>query len=183
MVEILPSTPRGGFCAFGRGDRQGRTRRSFHAACGRHGRPFRPQFAIGIPVIGVHPQDHPIDAGRSPDAQRSGPPCAEFIRAGLGPNPGPSGGLRPPGSHAAPDQKRGRDGGCGANPATPISTLSEVLSLVDHVLVMSVNPGFGGQHFIPNALKQDAGSGPETQGVRVEFRHRNRRGSDAGKHR
>ena len=40
------------------------------------------------------------------------------------------------------------------NPATPISTLSEVLSLVDHVLVMSVNPGFGGQHFIPNALKK-----------------------------
>ena len=40
------------------------------------------------------------------------------------------------------------------NPATPISTLSEVLDLVDHVLIMSVNPGFGGQHFIPNALKK-----------------------------
>jgi ribulose-phosphate 3-epimerase len=38
------------------------------------------------------------------------------------------------------------------NPSTPVATLSEVLSLVDHVLVMSVNPGFGGQHFIPNAL-------------------------------
>jgi len=38
------------------------------------------------------------------------------------------------------------------NPATPISALSEVLSLVDHVLIMSVNPGFGGQAFIPNAL-------------------------------
>jgi len=40
------------------------------------------------------------------------------------------------------------------NPATPISTLSEVLPLVDHVLIMSVNPGFGGQTFIPNALKK-----------------------------
>jgi ribulose-phosphate 3-epimerase len=40
------------------------------------------------------------------------------------------------------------------NPATPISALSEVLDLVDHVLIMSVNPGFGGQHFIPNALKK-----------------------------
>jgi ribulose-phosphate 3-epimerase len=40
------------------------------------------------------------------------------------------------------------------NPATPISTLSEVLSLVDHVLIMSVNPGFGGQAFIPNAIKK-----------------------------
>jgi ribulose-phosphate 3-epimerase len=38
------------------------------------------------------------------------------------------------------------------NPATPVSALSEVLDLVDHVLVMSVNPGFGGQAFIPNAL-------------------------------
>ncbi|HXW91995.1 MAG TPA: ribulose-phosphate 3-epimerase [Terriglobales bacterium] len=37
------------------------------------------------------------------------------------------------------------------NPATPIETLSEVLDLVDHVLVMSVNPGFGGQKFIPAA--------------------------------
>jgi ribulose-phosphate 3-epimerase len=40
------------------------------------------------------------------------------------------------------------------NPATPISTLSEVLDLVDEVLIMSVNPGFGGQHFIPNALRK-----------------------------
>jgi len=40
------------------------------------------------------------------------------------------------------------------NPATPISTLSEVLDLVDHVLIMSVNPGYGGQHFIPNALNR-----------------------------
>jgi ribulose-phosphate 3-epimerase len=40
------------------------------------------------------------------------------------------------------------------NPATPIDTLSEVLDLVDQVLIMSVNPGFGGQHFIPNALRK-----------------------------
>lgn len=40
------------------------------------------------------------------------------------------------------------------NPATPISTLSEVLGLVDHVLIMSVNPGFGGQQFIPNAVNK-----------------------------
>jgi ribulose-phosphate 3-epimerase len=40
------------------------------------------------------------------------------------------------------------------NPATPISMIGEVLDLVDHVLIMSVNPGFGGQTFIPNALKK-----------------------------
>ncbi|MGA8537974.1 MAG: ribulose-phosphate 3-epimerase [Terriglobales bacterium] len=38
------------------------------------------------------------------------------------------------------------------NPATPVETLREVLDIVDHVLVMSVNPGFGGQKFIPETL-------------------------------
>jgi ribulose-phosphate 3-epimerase len=51
-----------------------------------------------------------------------------------------------------------REHGCkpGAviNPATPVSMLSEVLGNVDHVLVMSVNPGFGGQKFIRGALEK-----------------------------
>src|SRR5689334_6679874 len=38
------------------------------------------------------------------------------------------------------------------NPATPVETLTEVLDMVNLVLVMSVNPGFGGQKFIPGAL-------------------------------
>lgn len=38
------------------------------------------------------------------------------------------------------------------NPATPVSQLDEILSEVDMVLVMSVNPGFGGQKFIPASL-------------------------------
>jgi ribulose-phosphate 3-epimerase len=38
------------------------------------------------------------------------------------------------------------------NPATPVDTLTEVLDIVDHVLVMSVNPGFGAQKFIPSTL-------------------------------
>jgi ribulose-phosphate 3-epimerase len=38
------------------------------------------------------------------------------------------------------------------NPATPVSVLEEVLDIVDYVLVMSVNPGFGGQKFIPGVL-------------------------------
>ena len=47
---------------------------------------------------------------------------------------------------------------CGAaagaviNPATPVETLNEVLESVNYVLVMSVNPGFGGQQFIPHSL-------------------------------
>jgi ribulose-phosphate 3-epimerase len=38
------------------------------------------------------------------------------------------------------------------NPATPVDLLAEVLDVVDYVLVMSVNPGFGGQKFIPSTL-------------------------------
>jgi len=38
------------------------------------------------------------------------------------------------------------------NPATPVDTLSEVLDIVDYILVMSVNPGFGAQKFIPAAV-------------------------------
>jgi ribulose-phosphate 3-epimerase len=42
------------------------------------------------------------------------------------------------------------------NPATPVETLIEVLPMVHHVLVMSVNPGFGGQTFLPLALDKIA---------------------------
>jgi len=38
------------------------------------------------------------------------------------------------------------------NPATPVAMLAEVLDVADYVLIMSVNPGFGGQHFIPRVL-------------------------------
>ena len=49
-----------------------------------------------------------------------------------------------------------RDGGAQAgivfNPATPLHALNEAMGLIDLVLVMSVNPGFGGQAFIPESL-------------------------------
>ena len=40
------------------------------------------------------------------------------------------------------------------NPGTPVATLEAVLHMVDYVLVMSVNPGFGGQQFIPYSLEK-----------------------------
>jgi ribulose-phosphate 3-epimerase len=40
------------------------------------------------------------------------------------------------------------------NPATPVQTLGEVLDIVDRVLVMSVNPGFGGQAFLSNSYEK-----------------------------
>jgi len=51
-------------------------------------------------------------------------------------------------------QSEGARAGVVLNPATPVNTLSEVLEIVDYVLVMSVNPGFEAQQFIPNALNK-----------------------------
>ncbi len=52
------------------------------------------------------------------------------------------------------------DGACSAgvsvNPATPVELLRDVLTEVDLVLIMSVNPGFGGQAFIPRAVEKIA---------------------------
>ncbi len=49
-------------------------------------------------------------------------------------------------------QAEGVPAGVVLNPATPVAALEDVLYLVDYVLVMSVNPGFGGQKFIPRSL-------------------------------
>ena len=46
--------------------------------------------------------------------------------------------------------------GVALNPSTPVSVLEDILDDLDLVLIMSVNPGFGGQKFIPNALKKVA---------------------------
>ena len=46
-------------------------------------------------------------------------------------------------------KKTGATAGVALNPATPVSVLKEVIHLLDLVLIMSVNPGFGGQKFIP----------------------------------
>lgn len=46
----------------------------------------------------------------------------------------------------------GKKAGVVINPATPVYTLKEIIADVDLVLIMSVNPGFGGQSFIPGSL-------------------------------
>jgi ribulose-phosphate 3-epimerase len=81
----------------------------------------------------------------------------------------------------------GAEAGVALNPATPIIDLDEVLPELDYVLIMSVNPGFGGQSFIKGAVRKisrmrrlldrhapkvslgvDGGIGPETAGQVVE---------------
>lgn len=51
-------------------------------------------------------------------------------------------------------KQKGMKAGVALNPHTPVSTLSEVIRDLDMVLVMSVNPGFGGQQFIAHSLEK-----------------------------
>ena len=60
----------------------------------------------------------------------------------------------------------GAQAGVALNPATPLHVLDEVLPLVDFVLIMSVNPGFGGQKLIPAAVEKVGA----LAGVRAERR-------------
>lgn len=46
----------------------------------------------------------------------------------------------------------GKRAGVAINPATPLVAIEEVLPYVDHVLIMTINPGFGGQELIPSTL-------------------------------
>lgn len=51
-------------------------------------------------------------------------------------------------------KESGTKAGVVLNPSTPLSTVEWVIEDIDYVLIMSVNPGFGGQAFIPNCLKK-----------------------------
>ncbi|MBP7515055.1 MAG: ribulose-phosphate 3-epimerase [Flavobacteriales bacterium] len=51
-------------------------------------------------------------------------------------------------------KKAGMKAGVALNPHTPVSTLEDILGDIDLVCVMSVNPGFGGQSFIPNTYRK-----------------------------
>lgn len=53
-------------------------------------------------------------------------------------------------------REAGAEAGAVINPSTPVLMLTDVLDLVDTVLVMSVNPGFGGQKYIPRATEKVA---------------------------
>ena len=50
----------------------------------------------------------------------------------------------------------GKQAGVSINPATPLSAIEDILPDVDQILLMTVNPGFGGQHFIPHSLNRIA---------------------------
>jgi len=115
---------------------------------------FVPNITFGPPVIAAlrgvtekpfdcHLMIAPVD-----------PYLAEFAKAGadtitIHPEAGPH-------LHRSLQTIRGlgRKAGVALNPATPPEVLAHVLDLVDLVLVMSVNPGFGGQAFIPESIEK-----------------------------
>ncbi|HTR39704.1 MAG TPA: ribulose-phosphate 3-epimerase [Bryobacteraceae bacterium] len=152
MVEILPSILSADFARLGeeiaKVERAGASILHVDVMDGH----FVPNISIGIPVVESIRKITRLKLDvhlMVSDADKYAP---EFIRAG--------------GDHILVHQEacnhldrtlrmirgEGALAGVVLNPATPVAALSEVLDLVDHVLIMSVNPGFGGQTFIPNAL-------------------------------
>lgn len=152
MIEILPSLLAADFARLGehiaQAESGGATMLHVDVMDGH----FAPNFAIGVPVIQsirkitrAHIDVHLMIS----DADRYAP---LFIQAGAD-----SVSVH---QEACPHldrtlrliQSEGAKAGVVLNPATPISTLEHVIDLLDFVLLMSVNPGFGGQKFIPYSL-------------------------------
>ena len=115
---------------------------------------FVPNISIGVPVVRALRQatDLPLDCHlmiSEPDRY-----VEAFAQAGAD--------MISVHQEAAPHLDRTlaaiRAAGCQAgavvNPATPVETLTEILEQADFVLVMSVNPGFGGQKFLPGAVSK-----------------------------
>jgi ribulose-phosphate 3-epimerase len=62
-------------------------------------------------------------------------------------------------------KKAGKKAGVSLNPATPLSSIEEILPDIDLLLIMSVNPGFGGQTFIQNSLSKIRRAGEMIAGL------------------
>jgi ribulose-phosphate 3-epimerase len=113
---------------------------------------FVPNITVGLPVVKAISEvtSLPIDAHLM--ISEPGRYAAEFVKAGA----------NMVSVHVEADahlhrtvmsiKSAGAQAGVVVNPATPLESLQEILEFVDYVLIMSVNPGFGGQKFITTAL-------------------------------
>src|SRR6202521_1474580 len=113
---------------------------------------FVPNLTIGLPVLKsiARATELPIDAHLM--ISEPGRYAAQFVEAGA----------KMVSVHLEADahlhrtlasiKTAGAQAGVVINPATPIESLGEALHFADYVLVMSVNPGFGGQRFIPTSV-------------------------------
>ena len=154
LVEIAPSILAADFACLGEGiravERGGATLLHVDVMDGH----FVPNISIGVPVVASlrKATQLPLDVHLMIENPEQYIPM--FAEAGAD--------MISVHQEATPHLDRAlsmiREHGCkpGAviNPATPVSMLSEVLGNLDHVLVMSVNPGFGGQKFIRGTLEK-----------------------------
>lgn len=113
---------------------------------------FVPNLTVGLPVLKsiARVTDLPIDAHLM--ISEPGRYAEQFVEAGA----------KMVSVHVEADvhlhrtlatiKAAGAQAGVVINPATPIESLTEALQFADYVLVMSVNPGFGGQKFIPSSI-------------------------------
>lgn len=113
---------------------------------------FVPNITIGLPVVKslARATDLPLDAHLM--ISEPGRYAQQFVEAGA----------KMVSVHVEADahlhrtlaaiKSAGAQAGVVLNPATPVESLSEALPFADYVLVMSVNPGFGGQKFITNSV-------------------------------
>ena len=113
---------------------------------------FVPNISLGIPVVEAMRRGTKLPLEIHLMIERPERYTADFARAG--------GDLlilhqeATPNLHRALQQVRqlGKQAGVGLNPATPLGTVEDVIEGLDLLLLMTVNPGFGGQKFIPEVL-------------------------------
>ncbi len=152
MIEIAPSILSADFTKLGQQieivERAGATLLHVDVMDGR----FVPNITVGLPVVKAisRATQLPIDAHLM--IVEPGRYAEQFVKAGA----------QMVSIHIEADshahrtlsaiRAAGAQAGIAINPATSLSALDEVLKFADYVLLMSVNPGFGGQTFIPESL-------------------------------
>src|SRR4029079_19198274 len=113
---------------------------------------FVPNITIGIPVVKSLSRVTSLPLGTHLMISEPGRYATQFVNAGA----------KMVSVHVEADphlhrtlmgiKAEGAQAGVVLNPATPLSAIEEALNFADYVLVMSVNPGFGGQKFIPESV-------------------------------
>ncbi len=181
MALIAPSILSADFARIGEAVAVGREGRSRPHPYRRHGRALRPQPDPRAPSSWPPCRKRPASRWTSTSWSRNrGPSSPLFIEAGAD---WISFHLEAS-AHLHKDvtlvQELGRKAGLALNPATPIAMLEEILPDLDFVLLMSVNPGWGGQKFIPCLPGEDPGARGADPGARPRRPHRGRRRDQPG---
>jgi ribulose-phosphate 3-epimerase len=152
MVEIAPSILSADFTRLGQEieavQRGGATLIHVDVMDGR----FVPNLTVGLPVVKAIARATHLRVDAHLMIVEPGRYAEQFVKAGAS----------MVSVHVEADQHlhrtlagikaAGGQAGVAVNPATPLSALDEVLKFADYILLMSVNPGFGGQEFIPASL-------------------------------